>query len=81
MQEKTFSTKGATTKKSLGPSHSWAIQREERGYQMSLFVSHKLEKPSLPLLRHTYVPPTALPYGTVYSSWRAETLARSSTPG
>lgn len=67
MQEKTFNTKGATTKKSLGLSHSWAIQREEREYQMSPLVSHKLEKP---YLSHCGGTPTShpLPYHTVLST-------------
>lgn len=66
-QEKTFSTKGATTKKTLGHSRSWAIQREEREYQMSLLVSHKLEKPYLSRCGGT---PTShpLPYLTILST-------------
>lgn len=66
MQEKTFDTKGVTTKKTLGHSHSWAIRKEESEYQMSLLVSHKLEKP---YLSHCGGTPTShpLPYLTVLS--------------
>lgn len=73
MQEKMFTSMGVTDNKT-----AIATDTPEEVPVFATCVTQARRTVPLPLGRHAYIPPISLPYHTVYSSWRTETLARCS---